>query len=77
LIIWFENFDDSKQAKSQFVDKHLERIDQLDLIHQMWALYRNEKDNFKQVLVLEKIAELQTHFHFRCNSEWRHSSTHI
>jgi len=69
LIIWFEKFDDSKQAKSQFVDKHLERIDQLDLIHQMWVLYRNEKDNFKQVLVLEKIAELQTHFHFRCNSE--------
>jgi len=69
LIIWFENFDDSKQAKSQFVDKHLERIDQLDLIHQMWALDRKENDTSKQVLVLEKIAELQTHFHFRCNSE--------
>jgi len=69
LIIWFENFDDSKHAKSQFVDKHLERIDQLDLIHQMWALCGKEKDTFKQVLVLEKIAELETHFHFRCSSK--------
>jgi hypothetical protein len=68
LITWFESFD-SKQAKSQFVDKHLERIDQLDLIHQMWALDRKENDTSKQVLVLEKIEELQTHFRFRCNSE--------
>jgi hypothetical protein len=57
-------------AKSQFVDQHLERIDQLDLINQeMWGLYRKEKDTFKQVLILEKIAVLQTYFHFRCNSE--------
>jgi hypothetical protein len=49
-------------AKSQFVDQHLVRIDQLELINQeMWSLYRNEKDNFKRVLILEKIAELQTH----------------
>ena len=49
-------------AKSQFVDQHLERIDQLELINQeMWTLYRNEKDNFKRVLILEKIAELQTY----------------
>ena len=49
-------------AKSQFVDQHLERIDQLELINQeMWSLYRNEKDNFKKVLILEKIAELQTY----------------
>jgi hypothetical protein len=49
-------------AKSQFVDQHLERIDQLELINQeMWSLYRNEKDNFKRVLILEKIAELQTY----------------
>ena len=49
-------------AKSQFVDQHLERIDQLELINQeMWTLYRNEKDNFKKVLILEKIAELQTY----------------
>ena len=27
----------------------------------MWKLYRNEKDNFKKVLILEKIAELQTY----------------
>jgi hypothetical protein len=49
-------------AKSQFVDQHLERIDQLELINQeMWSLYRNEKDNFKKVLILKKIAELQTY----------------
>jgi hypothetical protein len=49
-------------AKTQFVDQHLERIDQLELINQeMWTLYRNEKDNFKRVLILEKIAELQTY----------------
>lgn len=49
-------------AKTQFVDQHLERIDQLELINQeMWTLYRNEKDNFKKVLILEKIAELQTY----------------
>ena len=49
-------------AKTQFVDQHLERIDQLELINQeMWSLYRNEKDNFKRVLILEKIAELQTY----------------
>ena len=34
-------------AKSQFVDQHLERIDQLELIN--------------QVLILEKIAELKTY----------------
>ena len=49
-------------AKSQFVDQHLVRIDQLELINsEMWTLYRNEKDNFKKVLILEKIAELQTY----------------
>jgi hypothetical protein len=49
-------------AKTQFVDQHLERIDQLELINQeMWSLYRKEKDNFKRVLILEKIAELQTY----------------
>ena len=42
-------------AKSQFVDQHLERIDQLDLINQeMRALYRKQKDSSKQVLILEK-----------------------
>jgi hypothetical protein len=49
-------------AKSQFVDQHLERIDQLELINQeMWSLYRKETNTFKQVLILEKIAELQTY----------------
>ncbi|TLX89035.1 MAG: hypothetical protein E6K97_05915 [Thaumarchaeota archaeon] len=27
----------------------------------MWSLYHNEKDNYKKVLILEKIAELQTY----------------
>jgi hypothetical protein len=49
-------------AKSQFVDQHLERIDQLELVNQeMWKLYKNEVNNFKKVLILEKIAELQTY----------------
>jgi hypothetical protein len=49
-------------AKTQFVDQHLERIDQLELINsEMWTLYRNERDNFKKVLILEKIADLQTY----------------
>jgi hypothetical protein len=49
-------------AKEGFVDQHLERIDQLELINsEMWKSYRNEKDNFKRVLILEKIAELQTY----------------
>jgi hypothetical protein len=49
-------------AKHGFVDQHLERIDQLELINQeMWSLYRNEKDNFKKALILEKIADLQTY----------------
>lgn len=49
-------------AKQGFVDQHLERIDQLELINQeMWSLYRKEKDDFKRVLILEKIAELQTY----------------
>jgi hypothetical protein len=49
-------------AKTQFVDQHLERIDQLELINsEMWTLYRKEKDNFKRVLILGKIAELQSY----------------
>lgn len=27
----------------------------------MWSLYRKETNNFKKVLILEKIAELQTY----------------
>ena len=47
-------------AKSQFVDQHLERIDQLELVNQeMWAKYR-EKD-YKAMDALLKIAELQTY----------------
>lgn len=49
-------------AKSQFVDQHLERIDQLELINsEFWSLYRTEKNTFKKALILEKIAELQTY----------------
>ena len=49
-------------AKSQFVDQHLERIDQLELINkEYWKLYNDEKDNFKKAMILEKIAELQTY----------------
>jgi hypothetical protein len=49
-------------AKTQFVDQHLERIDQLELVNQeMWKLYNEEKNTFKKALILEKIAELQTY----------------
>ena len=49
-------------AKQGFVDQHLERIDQLELINkEYWKLYNDEKDNFKKTLILEKIAELQTY----------------
>ena len=49
-------------AKEGFVDQHLERIDQLELINQeYWKLYNDETDNFKKSLILEKIAELQTY----------------
>jgi hypothetical protein len=49
-------------AKQGFVDQHLERIDQLELINkEYWKLYNDEKDNFKKALILEKIAELQTY----------------
>ena len=48
-------------AKHGFVDQHLERIDQLELINkEYWNRYNAEKDNFKKALILEKIAELQT-----------------
>lgn len=47
-------------AKSQFVDQHLERIDQLELINsEMWSCYRNK--DYKAMDALLKIAELQTY----------------
>jgi hypothetical protein len=47
-------------AKTQFVDQHLERIDQLELINQeMWKCYRNK--DYKALDSLLKIAELQTY----------------
>ncbi|HVD06953.1 MAG TPA: hypothetical protein VNB67_00790 [Nitrososphaeraceae archaeon] len=49
-------------AKTQFVDQHLERIDQLEFVNlEYWKLYRETKDTFKKALILEKIAELQTY----------------
>lgn len=49
-------------AKEGFVDQHLERIDELELINQeYWKLYNAEKGNMNQDLILEKIAELQTY----------------
>jgi hypothetical protein len=47
-------------AKHGFVDSHLERIDQLELVNQeMWKCYK-EKD-YKGMDALLKIAELQTY----------------
>jgi hypothetical protein len=47
-------------AKTQFVDQHLERIDQLELVNQeMWKCYRNK--DYKAMDALIKIAELQTY----------------
>ncbi len=47
-------------VKEGFVDQHLERIDQLELINrEFWKLYNEEKDNSKKVQILENIAELQ------------------
>lgn len=49
-------------AKQGFIDQHLERIDQLELINkEYWKLYNETKDIFKKALILEKIAELQTY----------------
>jgi hypothetical protein len=51
-------------AKQGFVDQHLERIDQLELVNkEYWKLYNqtNEKGTLKKALILEKIAELQTY----------------
>jgi hypothetical protein len=50
-------------SKQGFVDQHLERIDQLELINQeYWKLYNAEKNNMNKASILEKIAELQTYF---------------
>jgi hypothetical protein len=47
-------------AKEGFVDQHLQRIDQLELVNQeMWTRYR-ERD-YKAMDALLKIAELQTY----------------
>lgn len=47
-------------AKIGFVDQHLERIDQLEIIQQeMWKLYHLEQGPFKKACILEKIANVQ------------------
>jgi hypothetical protein len=47
-------------AKIGFIDQHLERIDQLELIQrEMWKNYYLEKSHFKKVVILEKIASVQ------------------
>jgi hypothetical protein len=47
-------------AKPGFVDQHLERIDQLELINQeMWRCYRDK--DYKGMDALLRIAELQTY----------------
>ena len=49
-------------AKEEFIDQHLARIDQLQLINnEYWKLYNEEKNNMNRALILEKIAELQTY----------------
>jgi len=48
-------------AKSQFVDQHLERIDQLELVNQeLWQQYKQEQNPSKKANILMQIAELQT-----------------
>lgn len=50
-------------AKSQFVDQHLERIDQLELINsEYWKLYRETKDTFKKTLILKKLQNFKLTF---------------
>jgi hypothetical protein len=47
-------------AKIGFVDEHLERIDQFELILQeMWKNYEREQSPLKRVVILEKIAAVQ------------------
>jgi hypothetical protein len=48
-------------AKTGFIDQHLERIDQLELInHELWQQYKNETNPTKKANILMQIAELQT-----------------
>jgi hypothetical protein len=43
-----------------FVDQHLERIDQLELIQQlMWENYHLEKNPEKKTVILERISKIQ------------------
>ena len=45
-----------KISKIGFQDQHLERIEGIELaLKEMWARYIDEKDNFRKVMILEKI----------------------
>jgi len=47
-------------AKQGFVNQHIERIDQLELIQQeLWKNYHLEQGAFKKACILEKIASIQ------------------
>lgn len=47
-------------AKIGFVDQHLERIDQLELIQKlMWQNFHLEQDPYKKNRILKDIAEIQ------------------
>lgn len=47
-------------AKEGFIDQHLERLDQLELVNQeLWQLYKEEKNTFKKSQILMQIAEVQ------------------
>ena len=47
-------------AKIGFVNQHIERIDQLELIQrEMWECYEQEQSPLKKVIILEKIASVQ------------------
>ena len=47
-------------AKIGFINQHIERIDQLELIQrEMWKLYDMEKDPRHKAAILEKIANVQ------------------
>ncbi len=47
-------------ARKGFVDQHLERLDQLELVQQeMWKNYHLERDLYKKVRILKMIADVQ------------------
>lgn len=50
----------SHMVQIGFQDQHLDRIDNIELaLKEMWIRYIDEKDNFRKVLILEKIIMVQ------------------